>query len=117
MFCGLYTFVSNPRLGSILDLYLSAGHLLSISFVILHQGLFISIIYSAGCPYDAKNLQNFLICIEMLVAAVLMLFAFPYSEYKISGGWCRDWMLFNAKDCQSVLGLLNQMDLLSFSVA
>lgn len=34
---------------------------------------------------EAKALQNFLICIEMLFAAFLMLFAFPYREYQISG--------------------------------
>ena len=34
---------------------------------------------------DQKNLQNFLICVEMLPAAVGMLFAFPYHEYKGTG--------------------------------
>ncbi len=31
---------------------------------------------------DQKNLANFLICAEMLPAAIGMLFAFPYLEYK-----------------------------------
>lgn len=34
---------------------------------------------------DGKNLQNFLICLEMLPAALGMLWAFPYTEYKGSG--------------------------------
>ena len=34
---------------------------------------------------DQKNLQNFLICVEMLPAAVGMLFAFPFHEYKGTG--------------------------------
>jgi len=33
-------------------------------------------------PEAAKDLQNFLICLEMLFAAILLLFAFPYEEYK-----------------------------------
>ena len=33
----------------------------------------------------AKDLQNFLICLEMLFAAILLLYAFPYHEYKLSG--------------------------------
>ena len=37
---------------------------------------------------DQKNLSNFLICMEMLPAAVGMLFAFPYVEYK--GGTPQD---------------------------
>ena len=34
---------------------------------------------------DGKNLQNFLICLEMLLASFGMLIAFPYSEYKNAG--------------------------------
>ena len=34
---------------------------------------------------DGKNLQNFLICLEMLPAALGMMFAFPYTEYKGQG--------------------------------
>lgn len=56
-----------------------------IIFFTFWQGLFISILYSSGCPYDGNNVQNFLICVEMLGAAVLMIFAFPFAEYKITG--------------------------------
>ena len=35
---------------------------------------------------DGKNLQNFLICIEMLGASFGMVIAFPYTEYKTAGG-------------------------------
>lgn len=35
---------------------------------------------------EGKNLQNFLICVEMLPAAVCMFFAFPYFEYKPKKG-------------------------------
>ena len=34
---------------------------------------------------DGKNLQNLLICLEMLPAVLGMLVAFPYTEYKGSG--------------------------------
>ena len=34
---------------------------------------------------DGKNLQNLLICLEMLPAALGMMFAFPYTEYKGQG--------------------------------
>ena len=32
------------------------------------------------------NLQSWLLCVEMLPAAVFMLFAFPWSEYVVAGG-------------------------------
>lgn len=32
------------------------------------------------------NLQNWLLCVEMLPAAVFMLFAFPWAEYVVAGG-------------------------------
>lgn len=33
----------------------------------------------------AEDLQNFLICVEMFFSAILLLFAFPYKEYQITG--------------------------------
>ena len=52
------------------------------------QGLFIAILQAAGSLQtvaDGKNLQNLLICLEMLPAALGMMFAFPYTEYKGQG--------------------------------
>lgn len=49
------------------------------------QGLFVAFLVGGGAiatVRDGKNLQNFLICVEMLPAALGMLFAFPYTEYK-----------------------------------
>jgi hypothetical protein len=50
--------------------------------------LFISILSGAGViksEADSKNLQNFLICLEMLPAAIFMQWAFPYTDYKGTG--------------------------------
>eukprot|EP00803_Ostreobium_quekettii_P010511 evm.model.scf_63.20 EVM.evm.TU.scf_63.20 scf_63:139344-146569(+) len=57
----------------------------AVIFFTFWQGLFISIIYAGRCAQNAKNLQNFLISVEMLGAAWLMWFAFPYTDYKIAG--------------------------------
>ena len=38
---------------------------------------------------DARALQNFLICVEMLPSAVLMTFAFPSSDFKTPAGLTR----------------------------
>ena len=49
------------------------------------QSLVVSILAGSGVlstTEDQKNLANFLICAEMLPAAIGMLFAFPYHEYK-----------------------------------
>jgi len=35
---------------------------------------------------DGTNLQSWLLCVEMLPAAIFMLFAFPWSEYVVAGG-------------------------------
>ena len=54
----------------------------------LVKGLVISLMASweyLDSPEEAKDLQNFLICLEMLFAAVLLLYAFPYQEYRIAG--------------------------------
>ena len=53
------------------------------------QGLFVAFLVGGGAidtVQDGKNLQNFLICCEMLPAALGMLFAFPYTEYKSAPG-------------------------------
>ncbi len=36
-------------------------------------------------PEDSEAMQNWLICVEMLFAAVGMLFAFPHTEYQLGG--------------------------------
>jgi hypothetical protein len=41
------------------------------------------------CPCaaeDGVNLQSWLLCVEMLPAAIFMLFAFPWKEYVVAGG-------------------------------
>lgn len=35
---------------------------------------------------DGTNLQSWLLCVEMLPAAIFMLFAFPWAEYVVAGG-------------------------------
>ena len=53
-----------------------------------HQGIAISMINSMGRisdPEDGKALQNFMICAEMLLASISMLYAFPVKEYMIGG--------------------------------
>ncbi len=35
---------------------------------------------------DGVNLQSWLLCVEMLPAAIFMLFAFPWKEYVVAGG-------------------------------
>ena len=56
----------------------------SVIFLTFWQGLFISICVGAGLipsAEDGNNVQNFLICVEMLPAAIFMLFAFPWKEF------------------------------------
>lgn len=56
----------------------------SVIFLTFWQGLFISICVGADLipsPEEGNNVQNFLICIEMLPAAICMLFAFPWKEF------------------------------------
>ena len=36
-------------------------------------------------PEDGKALQNFMICVEMLLAGAAMTFAFPHNQYAIGG--------------------------------
>eukprot|EP00890_Picochlorum_soloecismus_P003261 jgi/Picsp_1/3936/NSC_01448-R1_transmembrane protein 184a-like len=56
----------------------------SVIFLTFWQGLFISICVGAGLVPSAEDgnaIQNFLICVEMLPAAVFMIFAFPWKEF------------------------------------
>jgi hypothetical protein len=66
------------------------------------QGLFIAILQVAGTirtVEDGKNLQNLLICLEMLPAALGMLWAFPYTEYKSSGRGPLDFKWRSLSQC------------------
>jgi hypothetical protein len=61
----------------------------AVIFLSYWQGLFISIATGAGAiptTEDGVNLQSWLLCVEMLPAAIFMLFAFPWSEYVVAGG-------------------------------
>lgn len=54
----------------------------------LLQGIGISAINSMGKisdPEDGKALQNFMICCEMAIAGMALLYAFPHKEYQIGG--------------------------------
>ena len=54
------------------------------------QGILIAILVGVGSipnAEDGRNLQNFIICCEMLPAAIMMFYAFPYNEYKVTGAW------------------------------
>eukprot|EP01026_Neomeris_dumetosa_P000718 TRINITY_DN10177_c0_g1_i1.p1 TRINITY_DN10177_c0_g1~~TRINITY_DN10177_c0_g1_i1.p1 ORF type:complete len:464 (-),score=20.47 TRINITY_DN10177_c0_g1_i1:285-1610(-) len=58
-------------------------------FFTFWQGLFLSILgFMEVIPssQDAKALQNFLICLEMVGSAICMWFAFPFDEYKTAYG-------------------------------
>eukprot|EP00210_Caulerpa_lentillifera_P007089 g6782.t1 len=59
----------------------------AVVFLTFWQGLVIALLASWGTfsSGSAKDLQNFLICVEMLFAAILLLFAFPYKEYRVAG--------------------------------
>lgn len=52
------------------------------------QGILIAILVGTGAlstGEDGSNLQNLLICLEMLPASIAMFYAFPYSEYTDGG--------------------------------
>ncbi|KFM24701.1 Transmembrane protein 184B [Auxenochlorella protothecoides] len=60
-----------------------------LSFWQAGYGFFIAICSAAGLVKSAEegvNIQNFLLCMEMLPAAICMLFAFPYAPYVVAGG-------------------------------
>jgi hypothetical protein len=57
----------------------------SVIFLTFWQGLFISIAVGAGVVPSAEHgtaIQNFLICCEMLPAAICIIFAFPWREFE-----------------------------------
>lgn len=52
------------------------------------QGILIAILVGTGVidnAEDGSNLQNLMVCLEMLPAAIGMFYAFPYTEYKDGG--------------------------------
>ena len=52
------------------------------------QGILIAIMVGTGAmdsAEDGSNLQNLLICLEMLPASIAMFYAFPYTEYTEGG--------------------------------
>lgn len=56
------------------------------------QGMMISFMVMSGAistSEDAKALQNLLTCVEMVPAAVMMLFAFPHTDYRTPVGLTR----------------------------
>ncbi|KAK9819743.1 hypothetical protein WJX72_001824 [[Myrmecia] bisecta] len=60
----------------------------SVIFLTFWQGLGVAMLVGANVIHsadDGKNLQNFIICVEMLPASIFMIWAFPYSEYKGTG--------------------------------
>ncbi len=57
------------------------------------QGILLAILVGTGAiasAEDAGNVQNLLICLEMLPASIAMFFAFPHSEYLEGGAWACD---------------------------
>eukprot|EP01025_Chloroclados_australasicus_P035039 TRINITY_DN3576_c0_g1_i1.p1 TRINITY_DN3576_c0_g1~~TRINITY_DN3576_c0_g1_i1.p1 ORF type:complete len:435 (+),score=23.09 TRINITY_DN3576_c0_g1_i1:308-1612(+) len=60
-------------------------------FFTFWQGMFLSIlgfVEIIPTSQDAKGLQNFMICTEMVASALCMWFAFPFTEYKLA--YCRE---------------------------
>jgi len=60
----------------------------TVVFLTFWQGIAISLINSMGRirdPEDGKALQNFMICVEMLIAGAAMTYAFPYKQYSLGG--------------------------------
>jgi len=78
------------------------GKFLSVKAIVFFtwwQSLFISILYQLGFIPDynaqrpwsaeavAKGLQDYLICIEMFVGAIVHVFVFPHTDYLVTGGF------------------------------
>lgn len=61
----------------------------AVIFLSYWQGFLIAICSAAGLVKSAEegvNIQNFLLCIEMLPAAICMWFAFPHTPYRSQAG-------------------------------
>ncbi|KAI7836252.1 hypothetical protein COHA_009842 [Chlorella ohadii] len=78
----------------------------AVIFLSYWQGLFISIATGAGAiptTEDGVNLQSWLLCVEMLPAAIFMLFAFPWAEYVVAGGNIRGGNITHAISIRDVV--------------
>lgn len=53
---------------------------------------------------DGINLQNWLLCVEMLPSAIFMIFAFPWTEYVVAGGNIRGGNITHAISIRCVAG-------------
>lgn len=78
----------------------------AVIFLSYWQGLFIAIATGAGAiptAEDGTNLQNWLLCVEMLPSAIFMIFAFPWSEYVVAGGNIRGGNITHAISIRDVV--------------
>mmetsp|Transcript_48148 Transcript_48148/g.92030 ORF Transcript_48148/g.92030 Transcript_48148/m.92030 type:complete len:492 (+) Transcript_48148:682-2157(+) len=101
----IYNASYTVALYSLLFFYLGAKELLkpfnpvikflivkAVVFLTFWQGMMISFMVMSGAistSEDAKALQNLLTCVEMVPAAVMMLFAFPHTDYRTPVGLTR----------------------------
>lgn len=58
---------------------------------------------------DAEAIVNWLICTEMLIAAVGMLFAFPHSEYQLGGAASPGWSWESLKHAISITDVVEDI--------
>jgi hypothetical protein len=101
----LYNITYSVALYALLLFYLGTHELLepfrpllkfvlvkSVVFLTFWQGFFIAIGVGVGVvasPEEGSDIQAFLICCEMLPAALAMVFAFPYQDFKDGAGGLR----------------------------
>jgi hypothetical protein len=95
----LYNICYTVALYALLLFYVAAADLLAphkpiLKFVVIKSVVFLTFWQSLGCSlmvnlgilYDgdeARALQNFLICAEMVLAGIGTIFAFPYTTYSV----------------------------------